>query len=306
MTLVAAHDATPDQREALVVRPRLVERFVAASHAPLAVIAAPAGYGKTTLLADWARADGRPFAWVALEEADNDPALLAATVAHALGEAGRSLEESPPFVLVLDDAHVLHSAESREWLGNLLQLVPPGSQLALASRTEPALPTGRLRAHRALVEVHARDLAMQPAEALQLLRLAGVELPPADVETLVARTEGWPAALYLAAVSLRDDPESTAAGFGGDDVAVAEYVRDEVLARVEPDVRRFLMRASILDRLSGPVCDSVLGRGDSARVLAEVARSVLLLQPLDRARRSYRMHPLLRQMLAAELRQLEP
>src|SRR4051794_24789511 len=306
MTLVAAADTTLDQREGLVARPRLTERLVAGTHAPLAVIAAPAGYGKTTLLAEWARADDRPFAWVSLEEAHNAPALLAATVAHALDQAGTSLEGGPPVVLVLDDAHRLHSCESREWVGNVLQLVPRGSQLALASRAEPALPTGRLRAHRALVELDARDLAMQPAEAAQLLRLAGVDLAPTEVETLVARTEGWPAALYLAAVALRDDPKATAADFGGDDVAVADYLRDEVLARARPDVTRFLTEASVLDRLSGTVCDAVLRRCDSARVLGEVAGSTLLLAPLDRACRSYRMHPLLRQMLAGELRRLEP
>jgi LuxR family transcriptional regulator, maltose regulon positive regulatory protein len=323
----------PAFREGFVSRPQLVRRLLDAPGVSLTVIAAPAGYGKTTLLSEWAQADERPFVWVTFDDADNDPALLLAAIEQALDgdepldgaihravatssqrartalpRLARSLERRRPFVLVLDDIHVLHEPASLEALRTVANHIPPGSQLAVASRTEPALPLGRLRAHRALTEIRARDLAMTSAEAAPLLGKAGLDLAPHEVETLVHRTEGWPAGLYLAAVSLRDQRSVSAAlgRFGGDDPLISDYIRDEVLSHLAPDAVAFLTRTSVLDRLSGPVCDAVVERRGSARLLSELGRANLLLVPLDRKGEEYRCHGLLSGALRMELRRLEP
>jgi LuxR family transcriptional regulator, maltose regulon positive regulatory protein len=322
----------PRFRPGLVARERLVARLRDAGDVPLVLVVAPAGYGKTTALAEWAEQDRRPFAWIGLER-DDDPARLLASIALALDEiepVGRDLfmrsarrAEGPgmlaqrlarslaarrrPFVLVLDDAHLVQSPAAFEALEVLIDHVPAGSQLALASRTEPAaLPVGRLRTHRRLVELRTRDLAMTRAEAGELLTSLG--LRSADVDTLVARTEGWPAGLYLAALSLREQPDRgpALARFAGDDRFVAEYLRDELLAELPGDRLRFLRRTSVLEDLSGPLCDAVLARPGSGGTLRDLARSNLLLVPLDRADGRYRYHGLFAEMLRSELRRLEP
>ena len=294
----------PPFADGLVPRPRLVERLADSGGPSLAVIAAPAGYGKTSLLADWARSERRRFAWVALGECDDDPATLRAAVARSL--AGTDPDQ--PFALALDDVHVLRSAGARQALRELVESIPPGSRLALASRTQPDLPTGRLRAHRALIEIRSRDLALTLEEAATLFRGEGVALSPPDVRALLERTEGWPAGLYLAAVSLLDQRDRVAAvdGFHGDDAAVADYLRDVVLSELEPEQVRFLMHASVLERLAGPVCDLVLEESGSGGMLERIARSNLLLTPLDRSGTWYRCHTLLAEMLRGELRRREP
>ena len=218
----------PERRSApasgeMVPRPGLVERLLETAAVPLVLVVAPAGYGKTTLLADWSRADARPFAWMALHEADNDPARFEKDVSRAL----ERVNEREPYVLVLDDVHVLRAAGSADVLRTLASRVPRGSQLVLASRGEPPFQAARLRAHRALVEMRALDLAMTAPEAAALLALAGLDLAEREVETLVAKTEGWPAGLYLAAVSLREQTDRHAAvdRFTGEDVVVAGTVR---------------------------------------------------------------------------------
>jgi LuxR family maltose regulon positive regulatory protein len=305
-----------------VPRPRLVRPLLGSADLPLALLIAPAGYGKTTVLSQWAERDRRPFAWVTLDEGDNDPARLLASIGSVLdaiepleedGVARRSdllraLERrSRSFVLVLDDVHVLRSAKSIDLVTWLVDHMPWGSQVALASRDEPGIPVGRLRANREVVELRFGDLAMTPSEAAALLSMAGAELGAEEVETIVRRTEGWPAGLYLAALSLRDDtdPGRAVAWFGGHDRLVADYVRDEMLAGVSRAQVSFLMRASVLGELSGPLCDAVLERPDSARVLADLARSnVMLFATQDPGR--YRYHGLLAQMLRSELRRSEP
>jgi LuxR family maltose regulon positive regulatory protein len=323
--------------EGFVSRPRLVASLIAAADVPVALIAAPAGYGKTAVLAEWALLDERPFAWVTLEEAHNTATSLAAAIVRALDEAAqpdntglragprpirrgvpgsgvyvaselaRSLERRHAFVLVLDDVQVLHAPETLDLLRTLADNMPRGSQLALGSRTEPPLPLGRLRAYRALTEMRTPELAMTRDEAAALMSAEGVELSTKDVETLVERTEGWPVALYLATVAMRElpDPRSTFEEFGGDDRAVSEYLRDEVMSRLLPETVTFLRRTSIVDYLTGPVCDAVLDRHGSAALLSELARAGLL-QPLDRKDETYRCPALLRQMLQGELRRIEP
>jgi LuxR family transcriptional regulator, maltose regulon positive regulatory protein len=291
--------------EGLVARARLVRRLTEVHDIALTLLVAPAGYGKTTTLLEWAQHDERPFAWVALHRADDDAEHLRASVARATDPlTGRGRE----FVLVLDDVHVLRSREAIDVLTALIEDPPAGAQLALASRCEPPLPVGRLRAHREVLELTPRDFVMTRGEAAALLELAGAELTAADVDALVRRTEGWPAGLYLAAVSLRDQPDTTAAiaRFGGDDRVVSDYVADSLLSELTAEEVTFLQRTSVLDRLSGPLCDAVLLETGSAERLRDLARANALVVPLDRTDEWYRYHGLLAQMLRAQLRRREP
>jgi LuxR family transcriptional regulator, maltose regulon positive regulatory protein len=299
------------------------------------LLEAPAGYGKTTVLSEWAVDDERAFPWVTLDQRDDDPARLLASIISALEqtepvEPGVSAALSVPspnisgvvlprlgaslagrkqaFVLVLDDVHCLSAPEAFETLEVVASHLPRGGQLALASRTQPALPLGRMRAHRGLIELTRSDLAMTRAEAGQLLEMIGIELGDADLATIVERTEGWPAALYLAGLAFGEQPNlrRAVAQFAGDDQLVVDYLRDEFLGSSSPRLLKFLTRTSVLDLLSGPLCDAVLERSDSTRVLHDLARSNMLLIPLDRTDGWYRYHGLLAEMLLSELRRLEP
>jgi LuxR family transcriptional regulator, maltose regulon positive regulatory protein len=291
--------------EGLVARARLVRRLTEVHDIALALLVAPAGYGKTTTLLEWAQHDERPFAWVALHRADDEAEHLRASVARATDALTGSGRE---FVLVLDDVQVLRSRGAIDVLTALVEDPPAGAQLVLASRCEPPLPLGRLRAHREVLELTPRDFVMTRGEAAALLRLAGAELAAADVDTLVRRTEGWPAGLYLAAVALRDQPDAAAATarFGGDDRLVADYVADSLLSELTAEEVTFLQRTSVLDRLSGPLCDAVLLHPGSAERLRDLARASALIVPLDRTDECYRYHGLLAQMLRAQLRRREP
>jgi LuxR family transcriptional regulator, maltose regulon positive regulatory protein len=282
-----------------VARAELVARVLEARSAKLVLIVAPAGYGKSTLLAEWAHRDQRRF--IALSprsEADVDGA-----VQRALSDAAEL-----PSVFVIDDAQALPAHALKQLMTALLAEIRPGSQVALASRTEPVLAIARLRAQRELVEIRTEDLAMSPAEAATLLRLAGVELDFASVQALSKQTEGWPAGLYLAALSLRDQDDIRGAlrAFAGDDHFVAEYFRDEVLASLSRKRARFLIRASVLDELSGSLCDAVLEQSGAAGDLSELARSSQMLIALDRSHEGFRWHGLFRAMLRSELRRTEP
>jgi LuxR family maltose regulon positive regulatory protein len=285
----------------LVSRPRLVERLLDPSQPPLAAMTAPAGYGKTTLLAEWAERDTREVSWIALDRAhDDDPSLLAAAVATALNRPG-------PFALVLDDVQVLRSLGARNVLSALVDQVPPGSRLVLSSRTTPPLPIGRLRAQRSLVELGPRDLAMTVAEATGLLAAEGVRPPGDAVEGLVAATDGWPAPLYLAALSLREHGHQPGEKqFTARDSAVRQYVNDAVLSDLSAEAADLLARTSILDKLSGSLCDAVLRCERSGRLLDELGTHRLLLVPLDRAGDWYRCPAMLRETLARDLQRDDP
>jgi LuxR family maltose regulon positive regulatory protein len=293
----------PTFRDGFVPRPRLV-RILLDAAVPLVTVVAPPGYGKTTLLAEWAEHEERPFAWVTAEEERKDAESFLAEVERALAE----VPGDAPFVLVLDDMHLLPEPAARQLLAGIARRMPAGCRLAVASRVEPPLPLGRLRAHRTVVEVRARDLAMTAAEAHGLLTMAGVDVAQAETEGLLRRTEGWPAGLYLAALSLRDQDDTARAveQFGGGDSALRDYFRDELLGRLSPSAVAFLRRASVLDPLSGPLCDAVLDRRGSAALLADLARRGAMLVPLDRREESFRLHGLLREALRAELRRSEP
>jgi LuxR family maltose regulon positive regulatory protein len=319
----------------LVPRERVLAPRLERLEESMVLVAAPAGYGKTTFLAQWEDADERPFAWISLDGRYNDPVLLLGSIAAAVDEiaplddavfapllsprpnlwkvvvprlchALRQCER--PFVIVLDDLHNLSNPEAFRPLPELASALRAGGTLAIASREEPEMPLGRLRTQRRLGEVRAPDLTMTAPEAADLLEQAGLELDGAAVERLVERTEGWPAGLYLAALALgaEDDLEQAVENFYGDDRFVADYVRDSFLDGLPAPELDFLTRTSLLDRLFGPLCDAILERDGSAETLRRMRRSNMLLVPLDRRDHEYRYHPLLQEMLRSELRRRGP
>jgi len=338
---VAASDLTvskllrPLVRADAIHRSLLTDRLARDDARPIVSVVAPAGYGKTTLLAQWAERNGEAFAWVSVDERDNDPKVLLTYVAEALNAVepvgqrvfdalaspGSSVPGSvvprlgsafssmiSPVVLVLDDVHLLHDTECRAALSVLADHVPAGSRLVLAGRAEPPLRVARLRAEGKILEIGPDDLALTPEEASWLLRAAEVALAEDEVAELHRRTEGWPVGLYLAALYLREGgtPGQAAAAFGGDDRFVSEYLESELLARISQQQRVFLIRTAVLERMSGPLCEAVLELPGAAATLAELAQSNLLLVPLDRRGQWYRYHHLFRDMLVAELDRLEP
>jgi LuxR family transcriptional regulator, maltose regulon positive regulatory protein len=260
-----------------------------------------------------------------IEQEPRDPSMLEDGVAVALAAAldhpdpqlatqalpllASALEARLcPFVLILDDAHSVRSPEALQVLATVAEHLPQGSQLVLASRTHPALPLGRFRAHRALLELGASDMAMGRVEAASLLRAAHVRVESAKVDAIVERTEGWPAGLYLAALCAREEPDTAEAlaRFGGDDQVVADYLKDEFLSGLDDREVEFLVDSSVLQRLSGPLCDAALDRTGSAHMLDSLARGSLPLEPVDKRHEWYRCHQLLRETLVGELRHNHP
>jgi LuxR family maltose regulon positive regulatory protein len=265
-----------------IARTALLELLETAVDTPIVVIVAPAGYGKTTLLAQWAERDPRRAEWIRATEPHQ--------VASAAGEAGR--------LVLLDDVHALRNRHEVAELGRSLGRVAPGTTVALVGRAEPRLPLARLRAEGRLLELGPDDLALTTKETRTLLRSAGVILPEREADELRRRTEGWPAATFLAALAL--SAGGTAATVAADDRFVADYIRSEHLARLSPRLRRFVTSSSVLGRLSAEACDAVLERDGSARVLDELERGCFVV-PLDRGRRVYRYPELVRDVLRAEL-----
>jgi LuxR family transcriptional regulator, maltose regulon positive regulatory protein len=290
-----------------VRRSDLLDRLEQERDCQMVLLRAPAGYGKTTLLAQWAQENERPCAWVTVDDADADPGVLADSIAHALTASAITPGRGAAFALILDDAHVVGSAVLRDAVLDVLGWLPEGSQLAVSSRCEPALALGRMRAGAEVIELGIEDLAMSPVEATEALRQAGVDPGLTPVQTLVDRAEGWPAALALATAWAHRAQESEAVDpLGGDDHLFSDYFGVELLASLPPQMLRFLMHGSVLDRLSGPLCDEVLGRERSAAMLAELARRNVPLRPLDPRHEWYRLHGLFREMLQAHLRHAEP
>jgi LuxR family transcriptional regulator, maltose regulon positive regulatory protein len=295
----------PTRYDGYVRRPELVARLREARGFQCILVTAPAGYAKSSLLAEWAKQDERPFAWVTLSKRDDEPTRLLNRVVEAVD--GVSLL-GQPFVLVLDDIHLLRSRDALDALAGAIESLGPEGQIAVASHNEPDLPLGRMRARQQVFELTRRDLAMNRSESAALLEALGLELQVEEAEELFLRTEGWPAALYLAALSLREvsADKVDVTQFGGDDRFVADYFNDEFLSGVSAARTRFLIRSSVLDELTGQNCDEILDRSGSARVLHELARGNIPLEPLDHADGSYRYHPLFKQMLRAVLRRREP
>jgi LuxR family transcriptional regulator, maltose regulon positive regulatory protein len=335
LDLVASKLRRPLVRQGTVPRSSLIERLARGDRRPIVSVVAPPGYGKTTVLSQWAERNGQSFAWVSVDERDNDPKVLLSYVAEALNAVepiddrvfdalaspGSSVPGSvvprlgsafssmtSPVALVLDDVHMLRNRQCQAALSVLADHVPRGSQLAVASRVRPPLRVARLRTEGRILEIGPGDLSLDRDEASMLLRNADIAVGEDDVAELHRRTEGWPAGLYLAALYLREGgPLANAAvSFGGDDRLVSEYMESEFLARISRRQRVFLTRTAVLERMCGPLCDAVLEDSGSAAVLAELERSNLLLVPLDRRGQWYRYHRLFRDMLLAELHRLEP
>ena len=332
--LVEVKLAAPQTRPGTVAKADVIARL-SSSPSPFATVVAPAGYGKTTLLAQWAKADPRPFAWVALDSGDDDAVVLLRYIAAAIhriepiprdvldalsgpgsstlskrvprvGSALAKLER--PLVLVLDDLHAVTNPFCLDVLAALLGYVPVGSQVAVASREVPELPLARWRTRGVVDEIGVADLRLDDREAAVLLEAAGVELDTSERSELTDRTEGWPAGLYLAALSLQAGATSSvgAAGFGGGDRFVSEYFRFELLSRLPPAEARFLQHTSVLDRMCGGLCDAVLQTSRSAHTLETLARANGFVVPLDRHGEWYRYHHLFRELLRTELERSEP
>jgi LuxR family transcriptional regulator, maltose regulon positive regulatory protein len=330
--------ATPAPRPGLLPRTDLQAQLQTGLEARLCLLDAPAGSGKTTLLAQWsATAGAGRVAWVSLDEGDNDPTRFWVYVVEALrtvepGVGASALDAlrrpsadlrravlpgllnqlstaRSPLFLVLDDYHLITNSACHQTLGYFLDHLPAGVHVALSGRTDPPLPLPRMRVSGDMAEIRVADLQFTGEEASALLNgEMGLQLAADDVERLAERTEGWAAGLYLAGLSLRgrEDPSAFVAAFQGDNRHIADYLGAEVLARQPDTIRSFLLRTSILERLSGPLCDAVLEAQGSARLLEELERSNLFLVPLDHRREWYRYHHLFAQLLRLELAAGEP
>jgi LuxR family maltose regulon positive regulatory protein len=318
----------PPSRPGAVGRSRLVNRLRAANPPPVAMIVAPAGYGKTTLLAQWAEKDARPVGWLTLDARDDDPIIFLRHLGAALHGAGvarpsdleplraprssiwcaavprlaSALAAAPrPLLLILDDAHQLRSDDSVEALSAIVEHVPDGSTMVLAGRARPRIAAATLRADGRLLELGAGDLELSRGEALSLLDGAGADVSDGEATELVDRMEGWATGLQLAALAAREQ-----APFGGDHGYVVDFFRSELAPQLGPERMRFLRRSSVLERLSGPLCDHVLEGSGSGRVLEELTEEGLFVTPLDDRGLWFRAHPLFRQFLRRELEQNEP
>jgi LuxR family transcriptional regulator, maltose regulon positive regulatory protein len=335
--LLATKLHPPAGREQTVLRGRLVERLQAPAGTKLTVLAAPAGYGKTTLLGAWReqQAPERSIAWLTVDEGDSDPVVLWSYVTAALVEACPDLEATAmpgnvdaatvvdvflprlinalaafgPAALVLDDFHELASGPARDTLAWFIDHVPSTFQLVVATRSEPGLPLGALRAHGELLELRAAELGFDGTEAETLLNdLLGLGLERTEVEALVERTEGWPAGIYLAGLSLQSTPDRSefVSRFSGGNRHVVDFLVDEVLNPHDPNVQTLMLHSSVLGRLCGPLCDAVLEKEGSEERLHELARTNLFVVPLDDRGEWYRFHQLFAQLLRVELEHREP
>src|SRR5215472_3277642 len=322
--------SVPQPRPGAVCHDDLV-KTARSSDCRIVAVTAPAGYGKSTFLAQWAAAEDRRVAWVSLNRFDDDPARLVVSLASAycrvglggadlvaevggpgvsvLGRAAPRLAaefraSAVPFVLMLDDLHELRSPACHDVLGVVISAIPRGSQLAAASRFEqPHLP--RLRALGDALEFRAGDLALNAAGAQQIFATKQVSLTAEQAAAVTERTEGWPAGLYLAAVIAKQSG-GQALAITGDDPYVADYLYREALAPAPEDRQRFVRRTAVLDQLCGPLCDAVLGSTGAAGELRRLEATSLFVISLDRRREWYRYHDLFREFLLGELRRTEP
>jgi LuxR family maltose regulon positive regulatory protein len=329
----------PGLRKEWVERRELIQDLAGAA-VKLVLVDAPPGFGKTTLVAQWraSPAEDRPFAWISLDNGDDDPARLWWHVVRALqracpGLGGDQLQRalrvqfpdiagtvlpllvnglaalSSPVVLVLDDYHLVTDSRCHDQLAVLLLHLPPSAEIVLITRTDPPLPLARLRAAGEMLEFRAPELRFAAAEAAALVHnVAAIDLSEPDLADLAERTEGWPAGLYLAALSLRGHPAPGAfiRQFTGDNRFIVDFLAEEVLSRQPGQMRQFLARTSILDRFCAPLCDAVAGSPNAAEIIEILERENLFVVPLDEVRQWYRYHHLFAQVLRSELVRTEP
>ena len=309
-------------------RARLFELLDDVDGAALTVLDAAVGYGKTTLLRSWCAERAEPVIWMTLDGSDDDPVRLWTHLATGVARLGDGLGHRAltrlgvepaavetgidelmnslvayerPVTIVLDDLHTVRSETSLRSIEYAIERLPPTARLVAATRSEPAISLAPLRASRALIEIRARELAFTVDEARELIAREGIKLSGESLELLVERTEGWPAGLYLAALWLRDfaEPDEGVQAFAGSARQIADYLTAEVLTALDPQTRDFLVRTSVLDRFTPELCDAVIGREDSAAVLAELARSNMFLVALGRPRGVVSLPPSVRRASAA-------
>ncbi len=338
--LLQTKSYVPQWRQNQVSRPRLIERLNQGRDRKLTLVSAPAGFGKTTLLAEWLASElelDSCIGWVSLDTRDNDHILFWSYVFRALsgndaaiGDRASSLlhaQEALPiesiltelindistseqqFTLVLDDFHVIESTQIHTAVAYLLDHLPPNVHVIMASRSDPSFPLARLRARGELIELRAADLRFTADEAAAFLSEASdLQLSAAEITALETRTEGWIAGLQLAALSLqgRDDVSAFINAFAGDDHYIVDYLMEEVLLQQPEHVRQFLLETSVLDRLSGSLCNAVTGRDDGKIVLDSLNRANLFVVPLDDKRNWFRYHHLFADVLRARLLDEEP
>jgi LuxR family transcriptional regulator, maltose regulon positive regulatory protein len=328
----------PRSRLVWVERAQLI-RHLAAAAARLVLVDAPAGFGKTTLVAQWraSAGEGRRFAWVSLDRGDDDPDNLWWHVVSALQRACPEIDGdviltalratqdvaesvlpillnqlaavSVPVVLVLDDYHEIKNGSCHDQIAFLLRHLPAFAQIVLITRADPPLPLGRLRAAGEMVEIRQRELHFTSADTAALVHaVAGIQLTEPDLADLVARTEGWPTGVYLAALSLRGHPSPGAfvRQFAGENRFVVDFLAEEVLNRQPDEIKQFLARTSILARFCAPLCEAVTGSAGSAGIIETLERENLFLVPLDDNRQWYRYHHLFAQLLRSQLTRTEP
>ena len=331
----ARHDVRvhpPPIRQGIVERAALVGRLLT-SRDRIVTIFAPAGYGKTTLMALWLEQETTPVAWLSVDRSDNDPASLLAHIVAGLWYAGMTEDGALPEmqldsdlvisqgvrrvvdelksrattgVLMLDNVESIRSRASHDVIAEFAAQLPTSVRLVLASRTALRLPVSVLRTQGALLELTAPDLAMDEEDARTLLESMGVDVGD-NIDELMVNTEGWPAGIYLAGLAVKSgSPRRKFVQVGGDDRFVADFLRSEVLDHLSPARVMFLTRTSILDRFCAPLCDAILDTTGSASTIERLEQSNLLVVPLDRTRNWYRYHHLLRDFLQAELRRREP
>jgi LuxR family transcriptional regulator, maltose regulon positive regulatory protein len=330
----------PGSRQEWVNRPRLLRELTGTTSTKLVLVDAPAGFGKTTLLAQWrsAATQDRPVAWLSLDRGDDDPGRLwwhvVSALAQACPELGgedilgalaaqtadiqgtvipmlvNKLMGSPvKITLVLDDYHVIKDLRCHEQVAALLRHLPPTLLMVLATRVSPPLPLARLRALGEMTEIRMRELRFTRQEATALVRtVSAVDLTVPELTDLVRRTEGWPTGLYLAAMALRGhpSPRDFVHQFTGDNRFVADFLAEEVLSRQPAEIRQFLTRTSILGRFCAPLCDAVAGTGQAATIIDTLERENLFVIPLDETRRWFRYHKLFAQVLRSRLARTEP
>jgi LuxR family transcriptional regulator, maltose regulon positive regulatory protein len=335
--LLATKIAIPRISSDLLPRSHLMIRLEEATTHELTLVSTPAGFGKTTLLASWAKSTEKSVAWLSLDRDDNDPMRFWRYVVAAVGSPRRGIgesalsllnasvqptpkavvtalvnefaEHSDGFVLVLDDYHHIESPTVHDDLVYLLEQLPPGMHIVISTRSDPPMPLARFRARSQLAELRAADLRFTLEESISLLRRVWeLNLPEDSIAALEERTEGWVTGLQLAALALRGatNPQQFVQEFSGSHRYILDYLTEEVLEQQPNEVRSFLLRTSVLDQLCGPLCDVLTDRSDGQQMLEDLERANLFLVPLDEERRWYRYHHLFADLLLARLQSIYP